>query len=171
MRKTASISVSSFSRLTELIHRTHAELAAQANKAVNVSLTLRNWLIGLHITEYEQQGLDRAEYGTALLKNLSISLKQLGVSNCNERELRRYRQFYQEYPQIRESLTPEFTDRIPLLANSGGAPQIPSASKDTGEIPGKTLISRLSVVRIPVSVGAAEEGRDAAVYRRTNSVA
>jgi hypothetical protein len=53
--------------LTELIHRTHAELAAQANKAVNVSLTLRNWLIGLHITEYEQQGLDRAEYGTALL--------------------------------------------------------------------------------------------------------
>jgi predicted nuclease of restriction endonuclease-like (RecB) superfamily len=105
-------------------------------------------LIGLHITEYEQQGLDRAEYGTALLKNLSISLKQLGVSNCNERELRRYRQFYQEYPQIRESLTPEFTDRIPLLANSGGAPQIPSASKDTGEIPGKTLISRLSFTHI-----------------------
>lgn len=67
MRNTPSISVSSFSRLTELIHRTHAELAAQANKAVNVSLTLRNWLIGLHITEYEQQGLDRAEYGTALL--------------------------------------------------------------------------------------------------------
>jgi predicted nuclease of restriction endonuclease-like (RecB) superfamily len=148
MRNTPSISVSSFSRLTELIHRTHAELAAQANKAVNVSLTLRNWLIGLHITEYEQQGLDRAEYGTALLKNLSISLKQLGVSNCNERELRRYRQFYQEYPQIRESLTPEFTDRIPLLANSGGAPQIPSASKDTGEIPGKTLISRLSFTHI-----------------------
>lgn len=91
----------SFSDLIRQIHRTHAELIAQAYKAVNVSLTLRNWLIGLHITEYEQQGLDRAQYGTALLKNLSISLKQLSVSNCNERELRRYRQFYQEYPQIR----------------------------------------------------------------------
>jgi predicted nuclease of restriction endonuclease-like (RecB) superfamily len=115
---------------------------------VNVSLTLRNWLIGLHITEYEQQGLDRAEYGTALLKNLAISLKQLGVSNCNERELRRYRQFYQEYPQIRGALTPEFTDRIPLLANSGGAPRIPSASKDPSQIDGKTLISRLSFTHI-----------------------
>lgn len=91
MSNTPSISVSSFSRLTELIHRTHAELAAQAIKSVNVSLTLRNWLIGSHITEFEQQGLDRAEYGTAPLKNLSISMKQLGVCNCNERELRRYR--------------------------------------------------------------------------------
>lgn len=143
-----SISASNFAELIRQIHRTHAELAAQANKAVNVSLTLRNWLIGLHITEYEQQGLDRAQYGTALLKNLSISLKQLSVSNCNERELRRYRQFYQEYPQIRGALTPEFTDRIPLLANSGGAPQIPSASKDTGKIDGKTLISRLSFTHI-----------------------
>ncbi len=143
-----SISASNFAELIRQIHRTHAELAAQANKAVNVSLTLRNWLIGLHITEYEQQGLDRAQYGTALLKNLSISLKQLSVSNCNERELRRYRQFYQEYPQIRGALTPEFTDRIPLLANSGGAPQIPSAGKDIGKIDGKTLISRLSFTHI-----------------------
>lgn len=143
-----SISASNFAELIRQIHRTHAELAAQANKAVNVSLTLRNWLIGLHITEYEQRGLDRAKYGTALLKNLSISLKQLSVSNCNERELRRYRQFYQEYPQIRGALTPEFTDRIPLLANSGGAPQIPSADKDAGKIDGKTLISRLSFTHI-----------------------
>ncbi|MFM8187568.1 MAG: YhcG family protein [Pirellula sp.] len=148
MSDKTSISAGSFAELIRQIHRMHAELAAQANKAVNVSLTLRNWLIGLHITEYEQQGLDRAQYGTALLKNLSISLKQLSVSNCNERELRRYRQFYQEYPQIRGALTPEFTDRIPLLANSGGAPQIPSTGQDTGKIDGKTLISRLSFTHI-----------------------
>lgn len=104
-----------FSDLIRQIHRTHAELTAQAYKAVNVSLTLRNWLIGLHIAEYEQQGLERAQYGTALLKNLSISLKQLSVSDGNERDLRRYRQFYQEYPQIRGALTPELTDRIPLI--------------------------------------------------------
>lgn len=138
----------SFSDLIRQIHQTHAELTAQAYKAVNVSLTLRNWLIGLHIAEYEQQGLDRAQYGTALLKKLSISLKQLSVSNRNERELRRYRQFYQEYPQIRGALTPELTDRIPLLANSGGAPQIPAVSENTGRIDGKTLISRLSFTHI-----------------------
>jgi hypothetical protein len=40
-----------------------AELAAQAGRAVNVSLTLRNWLIGYHIAVYELSGADRARYG------------------------------------------------------------------------------------------------------------
>jgi hypothetical protein len=52
-------------RLVQQIQQTHQELSAQASKAVNVSLTLRNWLIGLYITEYEQQGKDRAEYGAS----------------------------------------------------------------------------------------------------------
>ena len=47
------------------------ELAAQASRAVNVSLTLRNWLIGCHIAEYELHGQDRAHYGEKLLAKLS----------------------------------------------------------------------------------------------------
>ena len=34
----------------------HEELAAQAGRAVNLSLTLRNWLIGTYIAEYELSG-------------------------------------------------------------------------------------------------------------------
>ena len=33
-------------------------------------MTLRNWAIGYYIVEYEQDGSDRAEYGSHLLKNL-----------------------------------------------------------------------------------------------------
>lgn len=97
----------SFERLVSAIGQAHAELTAQASRAVNSSLTLRNWLIGFHIAEYEQQGTDRAEYGDKLLERLSDRLVQAGVSRAESRELRRYRQFYLTYPQIRESLSPE----------------------------------------------------------------
>ena len=61
----------SFERLVTAIGQTHADLAAQASRAVNASLTLRNWLIGFHIAEYEQQGTDRAQYGDKLLPQAS----------------------------------------------------------------------------------------------------
>ena len=101
-----------FEVLVQAIHRTHNELAAQAGRAVNISLTLRNWLIGWHIVEYEQRGTDRAAYGEKLLASLSQRLQDAGVSRSEERELRRYRQFYQTYPQIREALTPEWKNRV-----------------------------------------------------------
>lgn len=97
----------SFERLVTAIGQAHAELAAQASRAVNTSLTLRNWLIGLHIEEYERYGVDRQQYGEKLLDRLSESLNQQGVSRCDRRELYRYRQFYLAYPQIVETLSPQ----------------------------------------------------------------
>ena len=66
----------SFERLVAAIGQAHAELAAQAARAVNTSLTLRNWLIGFHIEEYERRGVDRQLYGEKLLDRLSESLNQ-----------------------------------------------------------------------------------------------
>src|SRR5450432_2514423 len=102
----------SFDVLVTSIHHAHDELAAQASRAVNISLTLRNWLIGCYIAEYELRGADRAQYGQKLLAKLSVRLIGIGVSRAEERELRRYRQFYQTYPQIRESLTPELRKHL-----------------------------------------------------------
>jgi len=149
MKKSSTLATATFSDLVDLIRQTHQELAAQANKAVNVSLTLRNWLIGLHIAEYEHAGQDRADYGMALLAKLSVELRQNQVPRCDERELRRYRQFYQTYPQIRESLTPELASRIPRLTNSGVADsRIQTAPPESPAISGKTLISQLSFTHI-----------------------
>ena len=144
-----SLLVNTVADLIQQIRWTHGELAAQANKAVNMSLTLRNWLIGLYIAEYEQQGSDRAKYGSALLANLSKSLKELKISSCDERELRRYRSFYQTYPQIRGSLTPELATRFSYLSNSGGADsRIASLGENNSKTDGKTLISHLSFTHI-----------------------
>jgi predicted nuclease of restriction endonuclease-like (RecB) superfamily len=149
MSNEISMPASNFADLIQQIHRTHAELSAQANKAINVSLTLRNWLIGLHIVEYEQGGADRAQYGTQLLNKVSVELERLKIPRCEARELRRYRQFYQLYPQIRESLTPELAKRIPDSSNLGVSDsQIEADLSETSLIPGKTLISRLSFTHI-----------------------
>ena len=95
-----------FAGLVTTIARTHALFAAQASKAINVSLTLRNWLIGHHIAEYEFQGADRADYGGQLLERLAQQLGEAGLRRIDARELRRFRQFYGAYPQIREAVTP-----------------------------------------------------------------
>ena len=52
-----------FEKLVVSIRQAHEELAARAGRAVNVSLTLRNWMIGCYIAEYELCGSDRASYG------------------------------------------------------------------------------------------------------------
>ena len=89
-----------FEKLVVSIRQAHEELAAQAGRAVNVSLTLRNWLIGCYISEYEQNGTDRAEYGIRLLENLSSRLNESGMDGVAARSLRQYRQFYLIYPGI-----------------------------------------------------------------------
>ncbi len=53
-----------FSSLIQSIQQTHNALHQQAVKAINRSLTIRNWLIGFYIVEFEQKGEDRAAYGT-----------------------------------------------------------------------------------------------------------
>jgi len=55
-----------FEFLVQAITQVHERMLVQAAKAVNVSLTLRNWLIGCYIREYELGGTDRAAYGERL---------------------------------------------------------------------------------------------------------
>lgn len=94
-----------FEKLVGAIRLVHDELVTQASRAVNVSLTLRNWLIGCYIAEYEQNGEDRANYGTNLMTTLSERLERLGLDGVASRSLRLYRQFYQSYPGIWQTLS------------------------------------------------------------------
>jgi len=86
-----------FSNLVSLIDKTHNALQSEAIKAININLTIRNWLIGFYIVEFEQNGEDRAKYGEKLLLSLEKELTTKGISNSNSRELRRYRTFYSTY--------------------------------------------------------------------------
>lgn len=136
MSEQKNLTVETFENLVQQIQRIHSELTARANKAVNISLTLRNWLIGLHIAEYELRGSDRAEYGDQLFTELARRLKT--VSNCNRRQLYRYVRFYRLYPSIVGALPPQFKT-------------LPSVEK-TSEKPGKEKVGAPN----PLSVSAAQ---------------
>jgi len=97
-----------FDALVSAIVRIHGQAQTLAAKAVNTSLTVRNWLIGHRIVAFEQQGKDRAAYGERLLPALAQRLAAAGLKRVDARELRRFRHFYSVYPQIRESLSPEW---------------------------------------------------------------
>jgi predicted nuclease of restriction endonuclease-like (RecB) superfamily len=99
----------SFEALVTSIRHVDVQMRAQAGRAVNISLTLRNWMIGFYIEEYERVGVDRARYGERLMDELAAILKERGVSRADRRELYRYRRFYLVYPQVVEvavSLSP-----------------------------------------------------------------
>ncbi len=150
-----------FENLVLSIRGVDEDLAAQAGRAVNISLTLRNWLIGCYIAEYEQRGADRAEYGKRLLAKLSARLTEIGVSRTEERELRRYRQFYQTYPQILEALTPELSKHLAFPA-PGRSASIRESAPPESRLAGKELIASLSfshiAVACPPKIGPAEMG-------------
>ena len=53
----------SFSQLAESIIRVNARTGNAAKGAVNQLLTIRNWIIGYYVVEFEQHGKERAKYG------------------------------------------------------------------------------------------------------------
>jgi hypothetical protein len=74
-----------FKALVEVIQEAHEQSAAVAGRVVNITLTLRNWAIGWYIREYEHAGLDRAEYGEALLERVAEGLKAKGFGDLTPR--------------------------------------------------------------------------------------
>lgn len=142
-----------FDGLVAAIERTHSALAEQASKAVNVSLTLRNWCIGCYLAEFEQSGTDRAQYGAQLLDKVSARLVEAGMEGVAARSLRQYRQFYLAYPQIWQTPSAKFLQGImpgniwqtlsaKLESPAGDIRE--AASPESGNLSARLLLERLS---------------------------
>lgn len=89
-----------FDKLTDTVIFVNDSLQAKAKSAVNMTLTVRNWLIGFYIVEFEQNGEDRATYGSELLKNLSQNIKKRDIDGFSITNLKLFRQFYSNFPEI-----------------------------------------------------------------------
>ena len=94
--------------LVAAVANVHSRMDERATRSVNISLTLRNWLIGAYITQYELGGADRATYGGRVFEALAKRLRGSGIGRADARELRRYKRFFEAYPQIRDSVTPNW---------------------------------------------------------------
>lgn len=129
--------LTNFTDLIKIINDTHNQLSSQAKKAVNTYLTIRNWLIGYYISEYELKGDDRANYGDKLLNELSLSLGRLQVSNCNKRQLYDYINFYRTYTQIAPTVSAQFNEKLPSLPVSDE--KVPTVSAQSKVSPSELL--------------------------------
>ena len=86
-----------FELLADSIKKINNKAGNAAKSAVNQLLTLRNWAIGYYIVEYEQDGSDRAEYGTRLLRNLENEISERGM---NVTLFKACRQFYLQFDSV-----------------------------------------------------------------------
>lgn len=70
-----------------------------ALRAVNTQLVKANWEVGKYIVEFEQQGNERAEYGSDLLARLSRDLRLRYGKGFSRRNVLDMRRFYLAYPK------------------------------------------------------------------------
>ncbi len=105
-------------------------------------------MIGYYIVEFEQNGKNRAEYGTRLLENMA---KRIDIKGIDRQMLNTCRIFYTRYPQICETVSrklksvgyvqnlPDFTEMIVDVEKD----EICETASRKFETPPETLISRL----------------------------
>ncbi len=131
-----------FRRLIERISVTHYELQKKSVNAINQALTVRNWLIGFYIVEYQQSGEDRAIYGGRLLVQLASQIKIKGLTPS---ELSRCRQFYSCYPYFAEALTHASAQFLPSSILGALTQEfVNRENSDSLRVAAKTLLARLS---------------------------
>lgn len=79
------------------IRQTILEARHHVYTAVNSAMVQTYWNIGRIIVEHEQEGKERAEYGTGLLKNLAQRLTDEFGRGFTERNLRNMRTFIKNF--------------------------------------------------------------------------
>ena len=144
-----------FEHLVTSIRQVHEQMSAQAGKAVNISLTLRNWMIGFYIAEFELYGADRAKYGERLLPELTERLNTLRISNCNRRQLYDYLNFYRTYPQIVKTASAQLQSLLPRDVVDESQ-KVPTASAQLA-LPPQQLVNSLSYSKFKLLVDLEDE--------------
>jgi predicted nuclease of restriction endonuclease-like (RecB) superfamily len=75
-----------------------SQARAGAYAAINTAMVKAYWQIGRRIVEEEQQGKERADYGTSLIRELARRLSTEFGKGFSVANLWNFRQFYQTFP-------------------------------------------------------------------------
>ncbi|GEM_PF-1121184 len=135
-----------------------------AGRTLQQVLSLRNWLIGAHIVEFEQAGEDRAAYGQALMATLAEALREAGCQGLSVRNLKNFRQVSLGYPgldalglghrlafpapRIRQT-SAESGPHLKLAAGLAPAAGTPAAPVDVSVAPFPSLARRAAEQPLP----------------------
>ena len=140
------------------IRETNDYFFSHVQKQVNIALTLRNYIIGYILVEYELSGSERAKYGKALFKEISVRLEKQGLRYIRERHLYLCKDFYLAYPDILRTLSAKYylknTGKIDILRTLSAKSEMADKSKVSKEsslysiVDLDKLINRLSFSHI-----------------------
>ncbi|MBP6603404.1 MAG: DUF1016 family protein [Verrucomicrobiales bacterium] len=117
-----------FDQLITSLRELDTSLRGQVIRTANVGLTLRNWLVGAYIVEFEQNGEERAEYGANLIREVFNALDAKGLTPTT---LELCRRLFSAYPQISQTLSVEFINTLKI--RELGIPQSLSAELASGQ--------------------------------------
>lgn len=98
MKSNTSEIFSGSDNVFEQIKAIIANAQAKAIRSVDTERVLMYWQIGKVIFEEEQQGKDRADYGTYLIKSISEAFQPTLGTGFSVRQLEMNRQFYRTFP-------------------------------------------------------------------------
>ncbi len=133
-----------------------ASLIEQGRKTVvryvNTTLVITYWLVGRRIVEYEQKGKERAEYGEALLKKLSLDLTKRFGKGWGLTNLKTFRQFYLTYTDIIQKSHTVCDQLISNITNQKGHTVCVELEKETHK-KSHTVCAELTQIyeKIPVN--------------------
>jgi predicted nuclease of restriction endonuclease-like (RecB) superfamily len=105
-----------------------------AGRTLQQVLTLRNWLMGACIVEFEQAGEDRAAYAQVLIRKLAQALTKAGCRGLSASNLKNFRQIALAYPGL---------DAAQLCRQLGVRRQA------SGELPFPSLARRATKQQLP----------------------
>lgn len=105
-----------FDQLVSLCRDTHQRFVTDAARTIDTHLVARNFILGLYIVHYEQEGEDRAGYGKQTLKALSTALKTVAGRGFSVDNLELMRRFYIHFRS--EILRPEISETPSRISNS-----------------------------------------------------
>ncbi|MGE9269808.1 MAG: DUF1016 N-terminal domain-containing protein, partial [Verrucomicrobiales bacterium] len=91
-----------FEALIDTLRSLDNSLKQQVKSTANIGLTLRNWLVGTYIVEFEQRGEERAVYGERLMPTLA---KRLIIPGLNLSNLKYSKALALAYPQNGQTLS------------------------------------------------------------------
>jgi len=86
--------------LIDNIGSTIRQAKENAIRAINSELVRANWEVGKHIVEFEQDGKEKAEYGSSLLTNLAKDLKGKYGKGFSKSNIYLCRLFYIKYQKF-----------------------------------------------------------------------
>ncbi len=136
-----------FDQLVTLCSDTHQQFVAAAERTINTHLAARNFLLGLYIVHFEQEGEDRASYGKQTLKALSSALKTAAGRGFSVDNLELMRRFYIHFRT--EILRPEISGTPSRISLPDTPEKSETLSRISSEIQQSTLPSREMLGPLP----------------------